>query len=79
MTDSTTLTQGEIAFNEACEVLRAEGINVVAVLSRYSEKDAYFNSCIHVTEQPELGLTEDHLVMDAIREISTSWSEKAHR
>lgn len=79
MKDSANLTPGEEAFNKICEELKREGINVVAVLSMYEKGEAYFHTTIHMNENKELGLTEDHMVMDVIREISSTWSEKAHK
>ena len=61
-----------------CAELRAAGCNVVAVFAEYSESSARFSTRISVTEKPEIGLTEDHVVLDALREIANEWSEVVH-
>lgn len=78
LTDPMQVTPGRTAFDEALRLLRSEGTNVIAVLSDYTAEDAQFDTVICIREQPDLGLNTDHLVLDALREITSKWSTKVH-
>jgi hypothetical protein len=60
------------AFHAACDRLKAAGANIIATVSVY-EPDTYFSTRVSV-EQEDV----DHVVLDAIREITKEWSEIAH-
>ena len=65
-------------FEEVTKELSDTGLTVVAVVSEYDKKSAHFHTYLNVNEDPSLGLTEDHLVLDAVREVVKSWSKKIH-
>ena len=65
-------------FEAACRALKTEGFNIVAVVSSYSKKDANFFTQFSVRDTPSAHVTEDHVVLDSIREIATQWSKQAH-
>lgn len=66
-------------FNAACEALKAAGINVVACLSSYeTRKSVHFSTRISVQANDELGVSEDHVVLDSLREITNNWSDIVH-
>ena len=65
-------------FEEACDELRDAGYSVVAVASRYTKEDAFFSTRLSLTAAPDAGVSEDHVVLDALREISHEWSEVRH-
>lgn len=65
-------------FENAAQALRDAGFNVVAVISHYQENDADFHTFLHVHETPEADVTEDHTLLDALREIANEWSEGNH-
>lgn len=66
-------------FESVCDELQSSGYNVVAAAIKYEKDDAYFSTKLSLTAMPEFGVTEDHIVLDAIREITHEWSESAHR
>lgn len=56
------------------------GYSSVVVLAKYENTgDAHFSTKLSLEEIPELRLTDDHIILDVIREISESWSELAHK
>ena len=58
--------------------LKEEGVNVISVFSSYSKTDAHFSTQISVRDNPEAGVTENHIVLDSIREIINQWSQVVH-
>lgn len=58
--------------------LRDTGHSIVAVVASYDDEDAHFSTRLSLTAVHECGVTEDHVVLDALREIATNWSEAAH-
>jgi hypothetical protein len=62
-------------FQAACDALKAADCAVVACVITY-RPETHFSTRISVPgERPE---TVDHVILDAIREISSQWSEIAH-
>jgi hypothetical protein len=65
-------------FCSICDEMKAHGVNVVAVLASYGKDDAHFSTLLRVTNQPDAGVTEDHIVLDAQREIMAEWHKATH-
>jgi hypothetical protein len=65
-------------FGAACDALRDAGYSVVAVAVKYTPNDAYFSTRLSLTEVPEVGVTKNHIVLDALREIANQWSAENH-
>ena len=65
-------------FENASNNLRDQGVSVVAVVSHYTKKDARFTTILHLIPSPEAGVSEDHVALDAIREIGIEWSAATH-
>ena len=63
-------TPGQEAFAKACDMLKGEGANVVAVIATYDKDDAHFSTKLSVHENKELGLSETHIVLDAMKKIA---------
>ncbi len=63
------------AFELACNLLKAQGDNVVAVISSYEKKDAHFSTKISVQENKDAGVSEEHIVMDTFREVADNWAK----
>jgi len=61
-----------------CGEMQAEGYSVVMVAASYSAADTHFSTKLSLTAQPALGVTDDHIVLDAIREITSEWSAIVH-
>jgi hypothetical protein len=66
-------------FQKVCDELKDNGFNVVACVIHYDKTDSNFSTRLSLTANPELGVTDDHIVLDALREISTEWSAEAHK
>lgn len=65
-------------FDAACEALRAAGYSVIAVVGRHGPDEAEFVTCVAPVPHPSSGVTENHVVLDAIREIAGEWSRRTH-
>ena len=65
-------------FETACDALRDAGYSVVAVAVKYTPNNAHFSTRLSLTEVPKAGVTKNHIVMDALREIANQWSEVNH-
>ena len=64
----------------ALDKCRDAGLSVVCVVLSYPDKDnAHFSTHLTLKSIPELGVTEDHVLLDAMREITSNWSEIAHK
>jgi len=68
----------EKKWNNVCDDLRDAGLSVVAVVASYEEGIANFSTRLDLIQAPDLDLTEDHIVLDVLREISHEWSAVAH-
>lgn len=77
--NNTMNTPGYQAFEQACKLLKEEGVNVVAVMSTYTKEDAHFSTKISVQENEEAGVNEQHIMWDSIREIVNQWDQVAHK
>ena len=64
--------------NAVCDEIRDAGMSVVAAMVEYSPGNADFSTRLSLTAVPELGVSEDHVLLDFIRELSGQWSEVAH-
>ena len=70
-TQQTALEQ----FKAACDALKAADCAVVACVIMH-EPETHFSTRLSIpAARPE---TVDHVVLDAIREITAQWSEIAH-
>jgi hypothetical protein len=65
-------------FESACDALHSDGYSVVAVIARYTPDTAEFSTRITVHGLPKKGVTDDHVVLDSIREIAAEWSQLKH-
>jgi hypothetical protein len=65
-------------FMATCDEARDAGLNVVAVVSVYWRDDANFSTRLSVNADDRAGVTEDHVVLDALREISAEWHNARH-
>jgi hypothetical protein len=68
-------------FNTICDSLRSQGYNVVAAVSKYDEKSTKFHTLIRAQDADRLAkrdMTLDHVVLDALRNISIEWSNNTH-
>jgi hypothetical protein len=66
-----------LAQHEAlCDLLRDAGCDVVACVAHYGERGVRFSTRLSVASSYEA--SEDHKVLDAIREISVEWSNARH-
>lgn len=52
--------------------------SVVTVRVTYSKEGAIFETNLELNPIASLGLTVDHIVLDAIREITREWSDMVH-
>lgn len=58
--------------------LRAAGYSFILSAAKYENDNAYFSTTLSLRSVPELGVTEDHIVLDILREISNEWSGAVH-
>ena len=76
--------------NQLREVVKAEGSNLICVLSDYSNADdadgrpsADFSTAISICEAADTGEAGhpsfDHILLDSIREVSVEWSNISHK
>lgn len=65
-------------FRRICDRLRDSGHNVVAVVSSYDKDGAHFSTRLSVKSDVSQDLTEDHVVLDSLREIMTEWHRSRH-
>lgn len=65
-------------FERAAKALADSGASVVAIVVEYSEPSAYFKTFLLLKENAEAGINDDHIVLDAVREISNQWSDVRH-
>lgn len=68
------------ALDAAFKLAKEAGINIVCVAATYTDKhNAHFSTKLSVTAVPELHVTDDHIILDALREITNNWSEVVHK
>jgi hypothetical protein len=77
MTMTAAQTAALNAFVAACDGLILRGFNVVACTSLYTD-DAHFSTRFSLTNRPEADVTEDHILLDSIREIMVQWHGRRH-
>jgi len=65
-------------FQAAADRLRDAGACVVSVVGLYRDVETSFSTRLCLTPNESMGLTDDHIVMDSIREISREWHLAAH-
>ena len=63
---------------EIGDLAKDEGVSFVGVLLHYDGEDTNFSTRLSVTAVPDEYVTEDHIVLDAMREISSEWSRVVH-
>lgn len=63
------------AFRAMCDEMRNAGFAVVASVAVHGPHDSYFSARICVEKASDV----DHVVLDAIRDISAEWSLQAHK
>ena len=63
---------------ELSKEFSAEGYSFILSAAKYDADDAWFTTKLSLNSVPELGVTEDHIVLDILREISNEWSGIVH-
>lgn len=59
--------------------LEAKGYNIVRCIVKYGEPGStHFHTKLGVAATPKYGVTEDHVILDAQREILAQWDKRAH-
>lgn len=65
--------------NEAIDLCKAQGLDVIATAILYAgQDDTHFSTRISINEKPDKGITDDHVFLDVMREITQEWDKIAH-
>jgi hypothetical protein len=73
----TTTQQRKLeAFHATCAEMRDAGFTVVASLAIYGLDGSY--QSVHVATDKERDPDLDHVLLEAIHEITSEWTERAH-
>lgn len=65
--------------NKVIDSLKAEGASVVVSVARYKKKSARFSTRVSLTANKKALVTEDHVMLDVLRELLTLWSKTTHK